>query len=116
MTMVNGRILYENGEFFIGEAPEEIYEKANRLILLGQIIETGDPWLMAQAGIPQEEIPLIFERFYRVERLRNSETTGLGLAIARQIVERFGGSLWVQSPSPTAKTTFYISLPCLTKT
>ena len=32
MTMVNGRILYENGEFFIGEAPEEIYEKANRLM------------------------------------------------------------------------------------
>ena len=30
MTMVNGRILYENGEFFIGEAPEEIYEKADR--------------------------------------------------------------------------------------
>ena len=32
LTMVNGRILYENGEFFIGEAPEEIYEKANRLM------------------------------------------------------------------------------------
>ena len=32
MTMVNGRILYENGEFFIGEAPEGIYEKANRLM------------------------------------------------------------------------------------
>ena len=32
MTMVNGRILYENGGFFIGEAPEEIYEKANRLM------------------------------------------------------------------------------------
>ena len=35
------------------EAPDE---KATRLILLGQIIETGDPWLMAQAGIPEEEI------------------------------------------------------------
>ncbi len=68
------------------------------------------------AGIPAQEHERIFERFYRVERLRNSETTGLGLAIARQIVERFGGTLWVQSPSPTAKTTFYISLPCLTKT
>ena len=32
LTMVNGRILYENGEFFIGEAPEEIYEKADRLM------------------------------------------------------------------------------------
>lgn len=35
------------------EAPDE---KATRLILLGQIIETGDPWLMAQAGIPEKEI------------------------------------------------------------
>ena len=30
LTMVNGKILYEKGEFFIGEAPEEIYAKANR--------------------------------------------------------------------------------------
>ena len=29
LTMVNGRILYENGEFFIGEAPERIYAAAN---------------------------------------------------------------------------------------
>jgi 5-methylthioadenosine/S-adenosylhomocysteine deaminase len=29
LTMVNGRVLYENGEFFIGEEPEKVYEKAN---------------------------------------------------------------------------------------
>jgi len=38
------------------EAPDE---KATRLILLGQIIESGDPWLMAEAGIPPEEIERI---------------------------------------------------------
>ena len=32
MTMVNGRILYRNGEFFIGEDPEHIYENANQII------------------------------------------------------------------------------------
>ena len=32
LTMVNGRILYENGEFFVGEDPEYIYEKANQII------------------------------------------------------------------------------------
>ncbi len=32
LTMVNGRVLYENGEFFIGEEPEKIYEKANQEI------------------------------------------------------------------------------------
>ena len=30
LTMVNGKILYERGKYFIGESPEEIYEKANR--------------------------------------------------------------------------------------
>ena len=32
LTMVNGRILYEEGSFYIGTEPEEIYEKANRII------------------------------------------------------------------------------------
>ena len=32
MTMVNGRVLYENGEFFIGEDPREIYARANAMI------------------------------------------------------------------------------------
>lgn len=64
-------------------------------------------------GIPKAEQERIFERFYRVEKLRNSETTGLGLAIAKQIIERFAGKIWVESPSPIAKTTFYISLPCI---
>ena len=32
MTMVNGRVLYENGEFFIGEDPRRLYAKANAMI------------------------------------------------------------------------------------
>ena len=32
LTMVNGKILYENGEFYIGVQPEEVYEKANQII------------------------------------------------------------------------------------
>ena len=32
LTMVNGKILYENGEFFVGEAPGQIYEKAQKII------------------------------------------------------------------------------------
>ena len=31
MTMVNGMVLYENGEFFVGESPSEIYAKANEV-------------------------------------------------------------------------------------
>ncbi|RQD76437.1 MAG: HAMP domain-containing histidine kinase [Candidatus Syntrophonatronum acetioxidans] len=63
-------------------------------------------------GIPQEEIPRIFERFYRVDKTRSRKYggTGLGLTIVKHIVEAHHGSIWVES-IPSRGTRFYFTLP-----
>ncbi len=51
-------------------------------------------------GIPAEDLPLVFERFYRVDRSRDRKSggSGLGLAITRQLVEAHGGRIKAESP------------------
>lgn len=62
-------------------------------------------------GIPRDELPRIFERFYRGEAARASESSGvgLGLAICRGIIEAQGGSISVDSP-PEGGTTVTVRL------
>ena len=67
------------------------------------VIDTG-------VGIPHEDLPRIFERFYKVDRVRGKSGTGLGLAIARHVVEAHGGRIWAES-APGKGATFYFTLP-----
>ncbi len=61
-------------------------------------------------GIAPDDLPRIFERFYKVDRSRATSGTGLGLAIARHLVEAHGGSIWAES-QPGKGSTFYFTIP-----
>ena len=77
--------------------------KENRVVI--KVQDTG-------SGIPPEDLPHIFERFYRADRsrARTSGGSGLGLTIAKQIIEAHDGQIWVQSWLG-AGSTFAFSLP-----
>jgi two-component system sensor histidine kinase BaeS len=65
------------------------------------------------AGIPPADLPLIFERLYRVDRSRSRAGSGLGLAIVRQLVEAHGGR--VGAASEGGETHVWFSLPTVTE-
>jgi signal transduction histidine kinase len=61
-------------------------------------------------GIPAEDLPRIFEKFYQVGQDAKAAGSGLGLAIAREIVEAHGGTIDAES-EPGRGTTFHVRLP-----
>ena len=78
--------------------------KSGKMAVL-RIADTGE-------GIPPEDLPHIFDRFYRVDKARSRETggTGLGLSIVKQIVLLHGGTI-VPESTVGQGTTFTIQLP-----
>lgn len=61
-------------------------------------------------GISTEDLPHIFERFFKADRARSSIGTGLGLAIAKHTVQAHQGNIWVQSEEGKGST-FSFSIP-----
>ena len=80
--------------------------KTDRASVTIEVADTG-------SGIAPEDVPHVFDRFYRADksRARESGGSGLGLAIAKSIVEAHGGSIVARSKTGQG-TTLQISLPC----
>jgi signal transduction histidine kinase len=80
------------------------YEKSSHAAII-RIKDNG-------AGIPQEDLPHIFERFYRADKSRNHANggMGIGLSITKVIIEAHGGTISVESCVGSG-TTFIVTLP-----
>jgi two-component system phosphate regulon sensor histidine kinase PhoR len=82
-------------------------------VTVGAVSHDGSVQFMVSdtgIGIAAEDLPRIFERFYKVDRSRATSGTGLGLAIARHLVEAHGGHIWAES-EPGKGSTFYFTIP-----
>jgi two-component system phosphate regulon sensor histidine kinase PhoR len=80
-----------------------ISTKVDKKSVIVSVSDTG-------IGISKEEIPHVFERFYKGDKARTGGGAGLGLAIAKHIVEAHGGNIWVHSEEGKGST-FGFSLP-----
>jgi signal transduction histidine kinase len=83
----------------------EVNANVQNKFILTEINDTG-------IGIPQDELPYIFDEFYRAANARKTEKdgTGLGLSIVKQIIERLDGEIWVESREGIGST-FKFKLP-----
>lgn len=61
-------------------------------------------------GIPLEEQPHVFDKFYRASQVASYEGTGLGLSIVKTIVDSYKGRIWIES-KPSSGSTFTVMLP-----
>lgn len=91
------------------------YNRSNGQVRLRSAAAAGSVTLEVEdtgIGIPAEDLPRIFERFYRVDKARSRETggTGLGLAIVKHVAESHGGSVRAES-RPNQGSRFLLTLP-----
>jgi len=85
-----------------------VQERAKDLLV--EVMDTG-------IGIPPEDMPRLFEDFFRASNVE-VKGTGLGLSISRRIVEAHGGKIWAESPCSETNTgsKFSFTLPKPSKT
>lgn len=96
-----------HGNVYVSVTKEESSDKSNVTLIL-KVKDTG-------IGIPENQLPYIFDRFYQTDNshTRNAEGTGIGLALTKELVRLMSGTITVKSPpvGATKGTEFIISIP-----
>jgi PAS domain S-box-containing protein len=78
----------------------EVSSKIENEIVIVSVKDSGK-------GIPEKDLPLIFNRFYRAPEAKSSEGLGLGLFLSKQIVAAHGGKTWVESEEGKGSIFFF---------
>ena len=102
--------LIDNAIKYTSEGSVTIAMTGDASVAQIQIRDTGD-------GIPEDDIPHLFQKFYRVDNsmTRTVGGTGLGLFISKKVIEMYNGRIWVESQVGKGST-FFINLPRLSTT
>lgn len=99
--------LFDNAVKYTDEGKVSLGITGNKDVIQIRVSDTGP-------GIPPEDLPHLFQKFYRVDNsaTRTIGGTGLGLFISKKIVELYRGTIWAESELGKGST-FYINLPRL---
>lgn len=100
-------ILLKNAVTYTTEGTVHVHAYKETSFVKIEVADTG-------IGIAEEDLPHIFERFYRADKIRNKSGTGLGLAIAKVITDLHGGQITVKSELGEG-TAFTVELPIVQK-
>lgn len=101
--------LFDNAVKYTAEGKVSIGLTGNQQVVQCSVRDTGP-------GIPSDDLPHLFQKFYRVDNsaTRTIGGTGLGLFICRKIIELYSGRIWVESELGKGSS-FYINLPRLSR-
>ena len=101
LNLINNAVKYTKE----GQIDIKVSKNEEETKLIFEVKDTG-------IGIKEENLPVLFDAFMRVDSKKNKKIkgTGLGLAIAKQLVEQMGGMIWVESVYGKGSS-FFVQLP-----